>query len=40
MELEEREKEYDERDEREIEGRRKVLEMDKGNEKVNVKENE
>ncbi|QEF22799.1 plasmid stabilization protein [Helicobacter pylori] len=40
MELEEREKEHDERDERETEGRRKALEMDKGNEKVNAKENE
>ncbi|KHL88338.1 plasmid stabilization protein [Helicobacter pylori] len=40
MELEEREKEHDERDERETEGRRKALEMDKGNEKVNTKENE
>ncbi|MFP6195688.1 plasminogen-binding protein PgbA [Helicobacter pylori] len=38
MELEE--KEHDERDERETEGRRKALEMDKGNEKVNAKENE
>ncbi|GAA7296481.1 plasminogen-binding N-terminal domain-containing protein [Helicobacter pylori] len=40
MELEEREKAHDERDERETEGRRKALEMDKGNEKVNAKENE
>ncbi|MFP6004684.1 plasminogen-binding N-terminal domain-containing protein [Helicobacter pylori] len=40
MELEEREKEHDERNERETEGRRKALEMDKGNEKVNTKENE
>ncbi|WRD13451.1 plasminogen-binding N-terminal domain-containing protein [Helicobacter pylori] len=40
MELEEREKEHDERDEKETEGRRKALEMDKGNEKVNAKENE
>ncbi len=40
MEFEEREKEHDERDERETEGRRKALEMDKGNEKVNAKENE
>ncbi|MGN8439491.1 plasminogen-binding N-terminal domain-containing protein [Helicobacter pylori] len=40
MKLEEREKEHDERDERETEGRRKALEMDKGNEKVNAKENE
>ncbi len=43
MELEEREKEHDERDERETEGRRKALEMDKGDkkeEKVNTKENE
>ncbi|WP_025447185.1 plasminogen-binding N-terminal domain-containing protein [Helicobacter pylori] len=40
MELEEREKEHDERDEQETEGRRKALEMDKGNEKVNTKENE
>ncbi|WRB29310.1 plasminogen-binding N-terminal domain-containing protein [Helicobacter pylori] len=40
MELEEREKGHDERDERETEGRRKALEMDKGNEKVNAKENE
>ncbi|PDX36723.1 plasminogen-binding protein PgbA [Helicobacter pylori] len=40
MELEEREKEHDERDDRETEGRRKALEMDKGNEKVNTKENE
>ncbi|MBH0295276.1 plasminogen-binding N-terminal domain-containing protein [Helicobacter pylori] len=40
MELEEREKEHDERDEKETEGRRKALEMDKGNEKVNTKENE
>ncbi|WRF19342.1 plasminogen-binding N-terminal domain-containing protein [Helicobacter pylori] len=40
MELEEREKEHDERDERETEGRRKALEMDKGNEKVNTKEND
>ncbi len=40
MKLEEREKEHDERDEKETEGRRKALEMDKGNEKVNTKENE
>ncbi|GAA7749474.1 plasminogen-binding protein PgbA [Helicobacter pylori] len=40
MEFEEREKEHDERNERETEGRRKALEMDKGNEKVNTKENE
>ncbi|WRF31682.1 plasminogen-binding N-terminal domain-containing protein [Helicobacter pylori] len=40
MEFEEREKEHDERDDRETEGRRKALEMDKGNEKVNTKENE
>ncbi len=40
MEFEEREKEHDERDEQETEGRRKALEMDKGNEKVNAKENE
>ncbi|MGN8513514.1 plasminogen-binding N-terminal domain-containing protein [Helicobacter pylori] len=40
MEFEEREKAHDERDERETEGRRKALEMDKGNEKVNTKENE
>ncbi|WP_237008741.1 plasminogen-binding N-terminal domain-containing protein [Helicobacter pylori] len=40
MEFEEREKEHDERDEQETEGRRKALEMDKGNEKVNTKENE
>ncbi|WP_120960883.1 plasminogen-binding protein PgbA [Helicobacter pylori] len=40
MEFEEREKEHDERDERETEGRRKALEMDKGNEKVKPKENE
>ncbi|WQX76274.1 plasminogen-binding N-terminal domain-containing protein [Helicobacter pylori] len=40
MKLEEREKEHDERDEKETEGRRKALEMDKGNEKVNAKENE
>ncbi len=40
MELEEREKEHDERDEQETEGRRKALEMDKGNKKVNAKENE
>ncbi|MGL2455364.1 plasminogen-binding N-terminal domain-containing protein [Helicobacter pylori] len=40
MKLEEREKEHDERDERETEERRKALEMDKGNEKVNAKENE
>ncbi|GAA8614054.1 plasminogen-binding protein PgbA [Helicobacter pylori] len=40
MEFEEREKEHDERDEKETEGRRKALEMDKGNEKVNAKENE
>ncbi|RKV10005.1 plasmid stabilization protein [Helicobacter pylori] len=40
MKLEEREKEHDERDDRETEGRRKALEMDKGNEKVNAKENE
>ncbi|RVY77741.1 plasmid stabilization protein [Helicobacter pylori] len=40
MKLEEREKEHDERDEQETEGRRKALEMDKGNEKVKPKENE
>ncbi len=40
MKLEEREKEHDERDEKETEGRRKALEMDKGNEKINAKENE
>ncbi len=40
MKLEKREKEHDERDEQETEGRRKALEMDKGNEKVNAKENE
>ncbi|RKV02087.1 plasmid stabilization protein [Helicobacter pylori] len=40
MGFEEREKEHDERDEQETEGRRKALEMDKGNEKVNTKENE
>ncbi|RVY21005.1 plasmid stabilization protein [Helicobacter pylori] len=40
MEFEEREKEHDERDNRETEERRKALEMDKGNEKVNAKENE
>ncbi len=40
MELEEREKEHDERDDRETEERRKALEMDKDNEKVNTKENE
>ncbi|GAA7571069.1 plasminogen-binding protein PgbA [Helicobacter pylori] len=40
MEFEEREKAHDERDEQETEGRRKALEMDKGNEKVNAKENE
>ncbi|RVZ82287.1 plasmid stabilization protein [Helicobacter pylori] len=43
MEFEEREKEHDERDERETEGRRKALEMDKGDkkeERVNAKENE
>ncbi len=40
MEFEEREKEHDERDEQETEGRRKALEMDKGNEKVKPKENE
>ncbi|MCQ2715476.1 plasminogen-binding N-terminal domain-containing protein [Helicobacter pylori] len=40
MKLEEREKEHDERDEKETEGRKKALEMDKGNEKVNAKENE
>ncbi|MDW3559741.1 plasminogen-binding protein PgbA [Helicobacter pylori] len=40
MEFEEREKEHDERDDRETEERRKALEMDKGNEKVNAKENE
>ncbi len=40
MEFEEREKEHDERDEKETEERRKALEMDKGNEKVNAKENE
>ncbi len=43
MELEEREKEHDEIDERETEGRRKALEMDKSDkkeEKVKPKENE
>ncbi len=40
MGFEEREKEHDERDEKETEGRRKALGMDKGNEKVNAKENE
>ncbi|MGL2425092.1 plasminogen-binding N-terminal domain-containing protein [Helicobacter pylori] len=40
MEFEEREKEHDERDEKELEERRKALEMDKGNEKVNAKEND
>ncbi|MGL2842333.1 plasminogen-binding protein PgbA [Helicobacter pylori] len=43
MELEEREKEHDERDERETEGRRKALEMDKSDkkeERVKPKENE
>ncbi|RPF61054.1 plasminogen-binding protein PgbA [Helicobacter pylori] len=43
MELEEREKEHDERDEKETEGRRKALEMDKGDkkeERVKPKENE
>ncbi|WQW98403.1 plasminogen-binding protein PgbA [Helicobacter pylori] len=43
MEFEEREKEHDERDDRETEGRRKALEMDKGDkkeERVNAKENE
>ncbi|WQZ27860.1 plasminogen-binding protein PgbA [Helicobacter pylori] len=40
MEFEEKEKAHDERDEQETEGRRKALEMDKGNEKVNAKENE
>ncbi len=40
MELEEREKEHDERDEKETEERRKALEMNKGDEKVNAKENE
>ncbi|GAA6837712.1 plasminogen-binding protein PgbA [Helicobacter pylori] len=40
MEFEEREKEHDERDEQETEGRRKALEMDKGNERVKPKENE
>ncbi len=40
MEFEEREKEHDERDNRETEERKKALEMDKGNEKVNAKENE
>ncbi|WRE96138.1 plasminogen-binding N-terminal domain-containing protein [Helicobacter pylori] len=40
MKFEEREKEHDERDEKETEERRKALEMDKGNEKVNAKENE
>ncbi|WRE91830.1 plasminogen-binding N-terminal domain-containing protein [Helicobacter pylori] len=40
MEFEEREKEHDERDEKETEERRKALEMDKGNEKVNAKEND
>ncbi|WQT28246.1 plasminogen-binding N-terminal domain-containing protein [Helicobacter pylori] len=40
MEFEEREKEHDERDEKETEERRKALEMNKGDEKVNAKENE
>ncbi len=43
MEFEEREKEHDERDEQETEGRRKALEMDKGDkkeERVKPKENE
>ncbi|MFL1971080.1 plasminogen-binding protein PgbA [Helicobacter pylori] len=40
MGFEEREKEHDERDEQETEGRRKALEMDKGNEKIKPKENE
>ncbi|MCQ2863739.1 plasminogen-binding N-terminal domain-containing protein [Helicobacter pylori] len=40
MEFEEREKEHDERDDRETEERRKALEMNKGDEKVNAKENE
>ncbi|MGN8396922.1 plasminogen-binding N-terminal domain-containing protein [Helicobacter pylori] len=40
MEFEEREKEHDARDDRETEGRRKALEMDKGNEKINAKEND
>ncbi|GAA8001703.1 plasminogen-binding protein PgbA [Helicobacter pylori] len=43
MEFEEREKEHDERDERETEGRIKALEMDKSDkkeERVNTKENE
>ncbi|EMH34271.1 plasminogen-binding protein PgbA [Helicobacter pylori GAM42Ai] len=40
MEFEEREKEHDERDEKETEERRKALEMDKGNEKVNAREND
>ncbi|WRE28469.1 plasminogen-binding N-terminal domain-containing protein [Helicobacter pylori] len=40
MEFEEREKEHDERDKKETEGRRKALEMDKGNEKINAKESE
>ncbi|GAA8015849.1 plasminogen-binding protein PgbA [Helicobacter pylori] len=43
MEFEEREKVHDERDERETEGRRKALEMDKSDkeeERVNAKENE
>ncbi|EMG95995.1 plasminogen-binding protein PgbA, partial [Helicobacter pylori GAM120Ai] len=40
MEFEEREKEHDERDEKETEERRKALEMNKGNEKVNARENE
>ncbi|GAA6880936.1 plasminogen-binding protein PgbA [Helicobacter pylori] len=36
MEFEEKEKEHDERDEQETEGRRKALEMDKGNERVKM----
>ncbi|GAA9332198.1 plasminogen-binding protein PgbA [Helicobacter pylori] len=39
-EFEQRAKEHQERDEKELEERRKALEMDKGNEKVNAKENE
>ncbi len=39
-EFEQRAREHQERDEKELEERRKALEMDKGNEKVNAKENE
>ncbi len=39
-EFEQRAREHQERDEKELEERRKALEMDKGNEKVNTKENE